>query len=156
MTPSHEWRLALIVPPTQIHTVTPPPALSAVLQAAPESWRPTLDQIGELAATYSVDARIFGSLAWQSVTELDYLTKTSDLDVLFYTHRDTDLRALAKGLAKIDARSPMRIDGEFVRNDGAAVNWREFHSGAAEILIKTLDGVAFIEASGFALGRLGQ
>ena len=48
-------------------------------------------------------------------------------------------------LAAIEAAAPMRLDGELVRDDGAAVNWREFHAGAREILVKTIDGVALLD-----------
>ena len=40
----------------------------------------------------------------------------------------------------------MRLDGELVRDDGAAVNWREFHAGAREILVKTVGGVALLDS----------
>ena len=43
----------------------------------------------------------------------------------------------------------MRLDGELIRDDGAAVNWRELHTGAREILVKTLGGVALLDASHF-------
>jgi len=39
----------------------------------------------------------------------------------------------------------MRLDGELVRDDGAGVNWRELHSGARELLVKTTDGVALLD-----------
>ena len=35
------------------------------------------------------------------------------------------------------------LDGELMRDDGAAVNWREFHAGAGEVLVKSrLDRLA--------------
>ena len=43
----------------------------------------------------------------------------------------------------------MRLDGELVRDDGAAVNWRELQAGAREILVKTVGGVALIERQHF-------
>jgi hypothetical protein len=43
----------------------------------------------------------------------------------------------------------MRLDGELVRDDGAGVNWRELHTGARELLIKTTDGVALLDANLF-------
>ena len=85
----------------------------------------------------AVEARVFGSLAWRALTGLDYLTDRSDLDLLLHVHRDTDIHRLTAELAGIEAAAPMRLDGELVRDDGAAVNWREFHAGAREILVKT-------------------
>jgi len=99
-----------------------------------------------------VQARVFGSLAWRALTGLDYLTDRSDLDLLLYVRRDTDLRRLAAELAEIEAAAPMRLDGELVRDDAAAVNWRELHAGAREILVKTVGGVALVDTSLFLLG----
>ncbi len=95
---------------------------------------------------------MFGSLAWRAITGLDYLTDRSDLDLLFYVHRDTDLVRLAADSAEIEATSPMRLDGEFIRYYGAAVNWREFHVGGRDILVKTIDRVAVFDRSFFLLG----
>ena len=62
---------------------------------------------------------------------------------------DTDLHRLTADLARIEAAAPMRLDGELVRGDGAAVNWREFRAGAREILVKTVGGFALIERQHF-------
>ena len=97
---------------------------------------------------------MFGSLAWRSLTGLNYLTDSSDLDVLLDVHRDTDLYSLAAGVAAIDAAAPMRLDGEFVRDDGAAVNWREIHTGVPDILVKTAGSVALLEARHFLPGKV--
>jgi phosphoribosyl-dephospho-CoA transferase len=83
---------------------------------------------------------------------LDYLTDGSDLDLLLPLPRGADLVRLTSGLAAIEATAPMRLDGEFVRHDSAAVNWRELHSGAREVLVKTTGGVALMHASAFISG----
>jgi phosphoribosyl-dephospho-CoA transferase len=43
----------------------------------------------------------------------------------------------------------MRIDGELVNDDGAAVNWREFHSGVREVMVKTISGIAMLDRTLF-------
>jgi phosphoribosyl-dephospho-CoA transferase len=123
--------------------------LNAVGQAAPRSWRPALDRLAELALEHSVEARVFGSLAWAALTDLDYLADDSDLDLLWRVHENTDLHRLTAGLAGIEIAAPMRLDGALAREDGAAVNWREFHAGAKEILVKTVSSVALIEKTCF-------
>ena len=87
-----------------------------------------------------VEARAFGALAWSSLTGLEYLSPTSDLDLLIAAHEDTDVAALLDGLARIEAGAPMRLDGEIIRS-GLAANWRELYAGADEVLVKTIDGV---------------
>jgi len=146
-------RLSFVIQPADIVSTAPPPALSAASQVAPRAWWPTLDRLDELASQHSVEARVFGSLAWRTLTGLDYLTDRSDLDLLLHVHRDTDLLRLAADVAGINAAAPMRLDGEFMRDDGAAVNWREFHAGAREIMVKTIRGVTLLDANLFLTGQ---
>ncbi len=145
-------RLSFVMRREDILSTSSPLALNSVCGVAPPSWRPTFERLGELASQYSVDASVFGSLAWQALTGLDYLTDYSDLDLLLYVRRETDLRRIAADIAEIEAAAPMRIDGEFIRYDGAAVNWREFHVGGRDILVKTIDRVAVFDRSFFLLG----
>ena len=147
-------RLSFIMPPEDILSITPPPTLSSVRRAAPRAWRPTLDAVDSLASRHSVEASVFGSLAWGAITGLEYLSDGSDLDLLLHVGCDTDLHGLTAGLAEIEAGAPMRLDGELVRDDGAAVNWREFHAGQREILIKTAAGVALLQTRRFVSGPL--
>ena len=55
-------------------------------------------------------------------------------------------------LAAIERTAPMRLDGELVRDDGAAVNWRELHAGAAEILVKTAHDARLHDTHRFLAG----
>jgi phosphoribosyl-dephospho-CoA transferase len=142
-------RLPILVQPDDIVSTAPPPPLSEAIESAPPHWRHALEAVANLASRHGVEARIFGSLAWQSLTGLQYLTDSSDLDVLLPMPRDGDPVALTASLAAIEANAPMRLDGELVRADGAAVNWRELHAGARDILVKTTDGVTLIDTSVF-------
>jgi phosphoribosyl-dephospho-CoA transferase len=142
-------RLSVLIEPEDIVSTEPPPTLCSARRAAPPEWWPTLDRLDALAAQHGVEARVFGSLAWSALTGLNYLTINSDLDLLLQVHRGADLHALASGLARIEADAPMRLDGELIRRDGAAVNWREFHARARQILVKAIAGVAVIDASLF-------
>lgn len=142
-------RLALTMRRADVAARYRPPPLRLVVRAAPSEWQPTLAALDELAAAHAVDLRIFGSLAWQVLTRLGYLTEESDLDFLLEVPGQTDLARLTACLAAIEAQAPMRLDGELVRGDGAAVNWREFHDGSREVLVKTVRGVGLIERSAF-------
>jgi phosphoribosyl-dephospho-CoA transferase len=147
-------RLSFLMQPEDIIATAPPPPLNSASRVAPRAWWPTLDGLDKLALQHSVEPRVFGSLAWRALTGLDYLTDRSDLDFLLHVHRDTDLPRLVADLAGIEATSPMRLDGELIRDDGAAVNWREFYAGAREVLVKTIGGVALLDTSLFLLGEM--
>jgi phosphoribosyl-dephospho-CoA transferase len=149
-------RLSLLADVGHVVSVARPPSLREVRASAPRHWWLTLDRLDELALRHAVDVRIFGSLAWQSLTGLDYVTDRSDLDVLLEFHRETDLDRLAADVAAIETAAPMRLDGELMREDGAAVNWREFHAGASELLVKTIGSVAVLDRDRFISGATGS
>jgi phosphoribosyl-dephospho-CoA transferase len=142
-------RLSVLIQPKDIISTAPPLALGAAISVAPARWQRTLGEVMNLACRYGVEARIFGSLAWRTLTGLDYLTDSSDLDLLLPIHCGSDLVRLTADLAAIEATAPMRLDGELVRDDGAGVNWRELHTGACELLVKTTDGVGLLDAKHF-------
>jgi phosphoribosyl-dephospho-CoA transferase len=142
-------RLSFLMHPDDIVSTAPPLELSATINVAPESWRHTLDQVADLASRYGVEARVFGSLAWQTLTGLTYLTASSDLDILLPIRRSSDLAQLTTDLATIEAAAPMRLDGELVRDDGVGVNWREIHAGAREVLVKSTGDVALLDTNLF-------
>jgi phosphoribosyl-dephospho-CoA transferase len=145
-------RLAFLVEPGEIVSIARPPSLNAARQAAPRAWSPTLDRLETLALQYALEARVFGSLAWAALTGLDYLTDRSDLDLLLHVDRDTDLVELVTHVAGIEDAAPMRLDGELVRDDDDAVNWREIYTGAREIVVKRTGGIGVLEASRFISG----
>lgn len=146
-------RLSFLMQPEDVVAVMPSPNLASALRVAPGCWEPTLLRLGRLAAEQGVEARVFGSLAWQMITGLDYLTERSDLDFALHVHRYTQLRPLADELAHIEDDAPMRLDGELIRG-GSAVNWRELRAGAEDVLVKTILGITLFSADQFLRGRM--
>lgn len=147
-------RLAVVMRCEDVVSVMPPPGLASAIRSAPLAWQSTLLDLARLATRESVETRIFGSLAWRAITGLDYLTDRSDLDFAMLVHRGTRIRRLADELACIAADAPMRLDGELIRPDGAAVNWRELHAGASELLVKTVAGISLVDAGHFLARRM--
>jgi len=147
-------RLSFLMQPDDIVATARPLQLSSTIDVAPEPWRHTLDQVAELASRHGVEARVFGSLAWQTLTGLDYLSAGSDLDLLLSFPPGGDHAGLTAGLAAIEAAAPMRLDGEITRDDGAGVNWRELHTGARQVLVKHPGDVALLDISLFLNGGI--
>jgi phosphoribosyl-dephospho-CoA transferase len=147
-------RLSFLLQSHDISAIVRPALLNSASSAAPRAWWPTLDRLDRLALRHSADARLFGSLAWQALTGLQYLSARSDLDLLLDIHGDIDLDGLVAGVDEIEASAPMRIDGELMREDGVAVNWREFHAGASQVLVKSIDGIRLFDRQQFISGRL--
>ncbi|TCU71197.1 phosphoribosyl-dephospho-CoA transferase [Bradyrhizobium sp. R2.2-H] len=149
-------RISLLVDIDHVVSVARPPSLRQVRAYAPRNWWPTLDRLDRLELRHSVDARVFGSLAWQSLTGLDYVTDRSDLDVLFEFRGETDVDRFVADVAAIENEAPMRIDGELMRADGAAANWRELHGGGSELLVKSIESVILLGRNRFISGARGS
>jgi phosphoribosyl-dephospho-CoA transferase len=146
----------VVVPADAIVSVEPAPELATLRDAAPETWRATIDALGAIARRHRVSCRAFGSVAWQGLTGLPYLSARSDLDVLFDLPQAIDvpraLDALLTDLAACAASAPMRIDGEVIRRDGAGANWQELHAARGEVVVKTASDVVLAPVRVFAEG----
>jgi phosphoribosyl-dephospho-CoA transferase len=147
-------RIGLLMDPAGITSVARPPLLSAAFRVAPAAWIPTLRRLDHVATRLGVEARVFGSLAWCLLTGLNYLTARSDLDFILSLPHPRDFAELMTELGSIDSAAPMRLDGEIVRDDGAGVHWRELHSGAREVLAKTVGGPILLNSAEFTGGSI--
>ena len=147
-------RIGLLMDPAGIRSTAPPPLLSAAVRVAPAAWIPTLRTLNQVATRLSVDARVFGSLAWCLLTGLSYLSVSSDLDFILSLPRPRDFAELMTELHSIDSAAPMRLDGEIVRDDGTGVHWRELHSGACDVLAKTAGSPALLNSAEFIGGSI--
>lgn len=150
-------RVGVMMPADAIESVELPPTLASLRDIAPAKWRPTIDAFDGLAHHHRVDCRAFGSLAWQGLTGLQYLSEQSDLDILLDLPVAADvpfaLTALLADVAACDELAPMRIDGEVIRMDGAGVNWRELHAGIDEVVVKASSNVVLASPRAFVEGK---
>src|SRR5271165_4792320 len=92
--PAHgKRRLALTLAPAGILHASPPPLLADAAGDAPGKWWDCVEELIKL----DPKTRVFGSLAWQHLTGLSYLTHGSDLDLLWDLSLGADLDALLAG-----------------------------------------------------------
>jgi phosphoribosyl-dephospho-CoA transferase len=119
------------------------PDLDAAARFAPPTWASTIDALVALGRATGSAPRPFGSLLWQAVTGLTYLTAGSDLDLLWQSG-ETVPAGLLDGIAAIADAAPMGIDGEILLPDGAGLHWRELRDapGGGSVLAKSLDTLA--------------
>jgi phosphoribosyl-dephospho-CoA transferase len=135
-------RLSFSFPSCTGLTALPPVLLRDAASAAPLAWRSTVVALIALGDFAAKPPRVFGSLLWQHITGLKYLTDRSDVDLLWSISDERTAACLVQSLSRLDAGGAVRIDGELEFPDGAAVNWREWgQAGANELLVKTIDGV---------------
>jgi phosphoribosyl-dephospho-CoA transferase len=134
-------RIAVEMRAGDVASVSPLPNVSEVLGTAPCAWQPCLRELAVLARAYEVRGGVFGSLCWQWLTGLTYLGSRSDVDIAWTLPRPERLKRFLDDLADVDARAPVRLDGELLLTDGSGANWRELHAGCPEIVLKTADQV---------------
>ena len=122
--------------------------LPAALAAAPVAWRPVMRTLASLGEECGSAPLLYGSLLWQLLTGMPYVTARSDLDLSWRVHSLPQAQSLIAGLVRIERTSPMRLDGELVLPDGGSIAWREYADAPAdgdelqdELLVKTLQGV---------------
>jgi len=132
-------RLSVRVPADAIQRSAPPPQLGVVAAQIPAPWRDTLQALGTDIAGLAAAPRVFGSFAWQAVTGLPYLHAGSDLDLLWEIDAVQRADRLVARLQRFEQQHALRIDGELRFSGGRAVNWREYASGAAQLLVKSDD-----------------
>lgn len=140
-------RIGLALPPEAVRP-RPPVLLVEALAACPRVWAATLEALAILARRHGLAPRLFGSLLWQSLTGLPYLSECSDLDLLWPIEGPVP-PVLLDCLAEIDAQAPMRLDGEILLPDGGGVNWRELYAAAPgdTVLVKYRDRLALRKAT---------
>ncbi|MBB2961062.1 malonate decarboxylase holo-[acyl-carrier-protein] synthase [Methylobacterium sp. R2-1] len=132
-----------------------PVLLAEARGACPPAWAATLEAVIALGERHGLSPRPFGSLLWQSLTGLPYLSEQSDLDLLWPISGAVP-PALLDGLAETEAQAPMRLDGEILLSDSGGVNWRELHAAAPgdTVLVKHRDHLALREAGAVLAGEL--
>ncbi|MFQ3453041.1 malonate decarboxylase holo-[acyl-carrier-protein] synthase [Bradyrhizobium sp. UFLA01-814] len=149
--PSHgKRRIAVAIAPGDIVASAPPPLLADAAAAAPAHWRETIDLLLQLVP----ETRTFGSLAWQHITGLPYLSDSSDLDLLWPLSSAKQAKTLPSDIARIADQAPMRLDGEILGAAGG-VQWRELTaSNEHEVLVKGPTGVHGRTRAAFLSGRV--
>ena len=138
-------RLAFSFSSGESVTALPPVLLCDAARTAPREWQPVVEAMLDLGDSIEIAPRVFGALLWQHATGLPYLSARSDLDLIWSISDERTALSLVDRLLRLDAVSPVRIDGELELPDGAGLNWRELAQSRAdlsdELLVKTMDGV---------------
>lgn len=147
--PCHgKQRVGFRLAPDKGLVALPPVLLRDAAAAAPAAWQPVIAALQALGDKTGAVPRVFGALLWQHITGLPYLSASSDLDLLWAVDSESAATALIAGLVRLDAASPVRLDGELELPDGGGVNWREWAQADDGVLVKTMDGITARRISG--------
>ena len=143
-------RIALSVAAKDIVRYTPPLLLADAIAHAPAEWQPALAELDAAAIRIDLELRVFGSLAWQALSGLPYLTPQSDIDLLWHPLSNTQLQQGIALLARWEQSSGLRADGEVLFGGSSAVSWREWatlRSGNDQrVLVKRASSAGLVDA----------
>lgn len=119
-------RIALNVAEKDITRYTLPLLLADALAHAPAEWQSALAELDAAATNIDIQLRVFGSLAWQALSGIQYLTPQSDIDLLWHPSSNAQLQQGIALLARWEQDRGLRADGEVLFGINSAVSWREW------------------------------
>ena len=144
-------RISLVVAMQDIVRHTPPLRLSDAIAHAPAEWQPALAELHDAAINIGIELRVFGSLAWQALSGLNYMTEKSDIDLLWHPLSHMQLQQGIALLARWERDHGLRADGEVLFGGSSSVSWREWatlKSGDDQrVLVKRLSSAELVDAS---------
>jgi phosphoribosyl-dephospho-CoA transferase len=133
-------RIGCLLHSDDILQVCPPTPLLACIPSLPLKLVMPLLALAQDLQSIGIEALVYGSLAWQTISGLEYLHAESDIDLLCEVGTPAQLPELIAMLKKTSSTLVRRLDGEIRFPDGSAVAWLELanalHDPAAELLIK--------------------
>ena len=143
-------RIGLVVAAHEIARYTQPLLLADAIAHAPAAWQPALAELHDAAINIGIKLRVFGSLAWQALSGLQYLTPHSDIDLLWHPLSHAQLQQGIALLARWEQASGLRADGEVLFGANSAVSWREWAAlksgGDQRVLVKRESGAELVAA----------
>lgn len=119
-------RIALSAAAQDIARYTPPLLLADAIAHAPAGWQSALAELDIAATNIDLELRVFGSLTWQALSGIQYLTPQSDIDLLWHPLSNAQLQQGIALLARWEQSSGLRADGEVLFGGSSAVSWREW------------------------------
>lgn len=119
------------------------------------AWHARLTALCDEAAPLRF--RVFGSLAMQALTGLQYVSPASDVDLLFHP---ASRQALDDGVALLERHTRhVPLDGEIVFPGGAAVSWKEWQMAMrhpAKVMVKELHAVRLADTASLLAALAAQ
>lgn len=143
-------RIGLVVTMHDIVRRTPPLRLVDAIRHAPAWWQPALAELDVATKDMEIELRVFGSLAWQALSGLSYMTEKSDIDLLWQPRSHMQLQQGIKLLAGWEQSSGLRADGEVLFGGSSAVSWCEWATlksgGDQRVLVKRLFSAELVDS----------
>jgi phosphoribosyl-dephospho-CoA transferase len=133
-------KLAISVERSAIADIQPPLAVARCLSRLPAGQAAVLVRLADRAGECSARVGVYGSLAWEALTQETYRHGESDIDLICDIGNARQLAVMLAALQQAANALPCRLDGELRFPDGNAASWREVAGQlgrpGAQVLVK--------------------
>ena len=133
-------RVSLLINSNFVLKIEDPLLLSEAMNVLPLNLYLTVNNFFDQFSNLPIIVRVYGSIMWSYEGNFSRLNPNSDIDLLIQVTNSCDVDALADRLLKFSQLSKIFLDGDFELINGVFVSWREFTSGAKDLLAKTDSG----------------
>ncbi|MEX1119323.1 MAG: malonate decarboxylase holo-[acyl-carrier-protein] synthase [Terrimicrobiaceae bacterium] len=132
--------------PKDIQTLSRPPAVHEIAEAKvvglPKDALQKSPWTDWPQAPEGCTIRIIGSRMWETLTGVCYTTPSSDIDLVCDLADARSIDPAATFLSELQAMSPFNIDAEISVPGRGEIHWKEWHSQAEAVLVKSREFVA--------------
>lgn len=145
----YKYRVACLVEKHDIEQITRPLSLQALLKADLHILQPkVLIDFADNLEQVGCKVYVYGSYAYQSLTQEAYVRPTSDLDLLLYPQHQHDVPKILQLILQIQAQSSIRLDGEIQIHPDWHVSFNEliavFPEMNQQVIVKGIQRVELL------------
>jgi phosphoribosyl-dephospho-CoA transferase len=129
-------RLSCELSMEKIGTIKKLPNLMESRKAFPEDSSEALDKLQIALNGKKLSAYTVGSIAWETLTGVSYVTGNSDIDLLFIIDNKEEFEELDAILEKWHSEMKRKCDIEIMFPNGNGFLWKEYRQSNSEVLVK--------------------
>lgn len=129
-------RLSCELPMEKIKTIKKPPTLMECQKAFPKDSSEALNKLQIALDEKKLSAYTVGSIAWETLTGISYVTENSDIDLLFIVESKKEFDSLDETLEKWHSEIKQKCDIEVMLSNGNGFLWKEHRQSNGEVLVK--------------------
>lgn len=148
---ARKYRIAFTVNPTDIIEIQSPVLLSQILQDFDLVLQAQLKKFMQSLSQLDCQVYVYGSYAHQYLTQLPYVSPSSDLDMLLYPtqYDETTITGILKQLHLLQSHTSQAIDGEIKIHPHWQVSFNELQfarqHGQTHVIAKGIQEIALLE-----------
>lgn len=155
----YKYRVACLVDRHAIEQITRPLSLQMLFETDAQLLQPkVLRDFADSLEQLGCKVYVYGSYAYQSLTQEAYVRPTSDLDLLLYPQHQFDVPEILQLIQQVQAQSSIRLDGEIQIHPDWHVSFNElitvFPKMNQQVIVKGIQRVEMLRLEQLFEGKL--